>query len=813
MMEWSGLLLDVVKGGLGAAASAAPDAWKKRALARLNDANPFAATPTNHDLLRAVRLAWIEAALAVVEAAAQDAERDTKVAQVVELARNELRDARSRAFNRDVDPAFSPIDAHLDLIMNGVAEPIASSVTESRAQEVTRDFAATFCEIINWPFDELPPPFTRIAALGLAKKGDTPRDFGGLAFAEFAEILKSPTKYPEAGKAFHIATEKLARNLAEQTFAAVQGLDAKMDAALAQLDALKTLHAGIDVYLALLPGIVDGIARVEASVDALPEKIVAIFEKKEEARRAESAGLERFVILALARRITNVETVEQALIELERAVEIAIKVQEEGALGSNSGAFVDEVLRRVAALSRQGLFDEAADAADDAFAQWQSEEQERRETALQGGLKLLDSSIEQNMLRRDAKAVARLEAQKIDLEHLEAKACFDALWSVQDEYYVRGRDKGVNLDLEVAIELAQISVERASGFDHRGQGYNNLGNALSVLGEREGDPARLRKAVVAFRTALVERTRERAPLSWAMTQNNLGNTLQALGERESDPTRLRQAIEIYRGALKEYTRARAPLDWAMTQSNLGNALWKLGERENDPARLRKAVEAFREALTEYTRERAPLDWARLQNNLGNALWTLGERESDPALLGQAIEIYREALKEYIRERVPLYWAMTQNNLGNALSSLGERESDPALLRQAIEAYREVLNEYTRERVPLDWAMTQNNLGVVLRVLGARERDPALLRQAVAAYREALKEYTHKRAPYYWAQARENMAIAFLAIYRRTGEEADRAQALEAVDDSLAVYRDAQPGYYIAKAEALRAQILAAAPAP
>jgi hypothetical protein len=58
-----------------------------------------------------------------------------------------------------------------------------------------------------------------------------------------------------------------------------------------------------------------------------------------------------------------------------------------------------------------------------------------------------------------------------------------------------------------------------------------------------------------------------------------------------------------------------------------------------------------------------------------------------------------------------------------------------------------------------------------------------------------------------------MAIAFLAIYRRTGEEADRAQALEAVDDSLAVYRDAQPGYYIAKAEALRAQILAAAPAP
>ena len=766
MIEWSGLLLNVVKSGLGAAASAAPDAWKRRALARLNDANPFAATATNHDLLRAVRLAWIEAALAVVRAAVPDAEWDTVVAQVVQLAKSELTKARSLAFDRDVDPTFSPIDAHLNLIMNGVAEPVVSSATDSGAQEITRDFASTLCKIIGWPLAELPPAFARIAALGLAKKGDTPRDFGGLAFAEFAEILKSPTKYPEAREAFHIATGKLARDLAEQTFAAVQGLDAKMDAALAQLDALKTLHDGIEGYLGLLPGIADRIARVEASVDAMPEKMVAIFEKKEEAQRAESAGVQRFVILQLAKRITNVETIEQALIELDRAVEIAIKVQEEGARGSNSGAFVDEVLRRVAALSRRGLFDEAADEADNAFAQWQAEEQERRQTALQGGLKLLDSSIEQNMLRRDAKAVARLEAQKIDLEHLEAKACFDALWSVQDEYYVRGRDRGVNFDLEVAIGLAQIAVGRASGFEQRGQAYNDLGITLSVLGERESDPARLMQAVEASREALKERTRERAPLDWAMTQNNLGNALQALGERESNPALLMQAVEALREALKEHTRERAPLDWAMRQSNLGNALQALGEREGDPALLRQAVEALREALKERTRERTPLDWA-----------------------------------------------MTQNNFGIVLRVLGERESDPALLRQAVEASREALKEYTRERAAHQWAITQNNLGNALRVVGERGSDPALLRQAVEAYREALKERTRERAPYDWAQTRGNMAIAFLTIYRLAGEEADRAQALEAVEDALAVHRDANAVHDIAKAEALRAQILAAAPSP
>ncbi len=51
------------------------------------------------------------------------------------------------------------------------------------------------------------------------------------------------------------------------------------------------------------------------------------------------------------------------------------------------------------------------------------------------------------------------------------------------------------------------------------------------LGERESGTAKLEEAVAAYREALKERTRERAPLQWAMTQNNLGLTLLRLGER------------------------------------------------------------------------------------------------------------------------------------------------------------------------------------------------------------------------------------------------------------------------------------------
>jgi hypothetical protein len=60
---------------------------------------------------------------------------------------------------------------------------------------------------------------------------------------------------------------------------------------------------------------------------------------------------------------------------------------------------------------------------------------------------------------------------------------------------------------------------------------NNLGNALSALGERESGTARLEEAVAAYRAALEERTCERAPVQWEATQNNLKKCLAASEQR------------------------------------------------------------------------------------------------------------------------------------------------------------------------------------------------------------------------------------------------------------------------------------------
>ena len=281
-------------------------------------------------------------------------------------------------------------------------------------------------------------------------------------------------------------------------------------------------------------------------------------------------------------------------------------------------------------------------------------------------------------------------------------------------HYLAARVKPVEARLKVLLAEPRLVPMAELGSLHHAHGL-----ALQVIGEQAGDNSALADAITAYRDALKEWTRARAPLQWGTTQNNLGNALATLGERESSTARLEQAVDAFRDALKERTRERVPLQWATTQNNLGVALRMFGERESGTARLEQAVNAFRDALKEWTRERVPLQWATTQNNLGIALLRLGQRESGTAHLEQAVDAFRDALKELTRERVPLQWAATQDNLGIALRTLGERESGTARLEQAVDAYRDALKERTRERVPLQWAATQNNLGNAQNLLNER----------------------------------------------------------------------------------------------
>jgi tetratricopeptide (TPR) repeat protein len=88
---------------------------------------------------------------------------------------------------------------------------------------------------------------------------------------------------------------------------------------------------------------------------------------------------------------------------------------------------------------------------------------------------------------------------------------------------------------------------------------------------------------------------------------------------------LDQAVEAFREALKERTRERAPLDWANTKNSLGMALFELGKREHGTARIEEAIAALREALEECTADSAPHYHGLVSRNLSAAEELLSAR--------------------------------------------------------------------------------------------------------------------------------------------------------------------------------------------
>ena len=364
---------------------------------------------------------------------------------------------------------------------------------------------------------------------------------------------------------------------------------------------------------------------------------------------------------------------------------------------------------------------------------------------------------------------------------------------------VSNEARGKMLDVELSTVAKQLNtlLEKDSSpivdpaeRERRAGLHMALGTALQTLGARENGTERLEQAVVAYKAALEEYTREHVPLNWAATQNNLGIALLTLGERESGTERLEQAVVAYKAALEEYTRERVPLDWAMTQNNLGNAFLTLGKRESGTEHLERAVVAYKAALEEYTRERVPLNWATTQNNLGNALAALGERENGTGRLKQAVDAYKAALEECTRERVPLNWATTQNNLGNALRTLGERENGTECLERAVDACNAALEEYTRDRMCRSIGLGRRTISAPpLRVLRRTAKAvPSSLEQAVTTYNAALEERTRERVPLDWAMRRRTTSVTSLAILgeRESGTE-HLERAVDAYNAALEVF--------------------------
>src|ERR1700694_1356307 len=265
------------------------------------------------------------------------------------------------------------------------------------------------------------------------------------------------------------------------------------------------------------------------SAEEIAAELVDLLDKRELAKAA-NAGLERDIIIELARRIRpEVIGFEQAVKELEYAVDLALEVIAKGERGTDGPAFVDNVLKRLAEMTKVGDFDAGVKVVDDALAELDREDEQQRKNLRRSRDTLLKAGVEQDLLRRDPVAVAR---------RFETIAALDATNEIpvlSDRYAASfymflsdGRDKGINLYLEVAIEIARRIVAATHSVNLRARALSALGNALVYLGQRESGTTRLEEAIIVYREALHELTRDRVPTDWASIQMNLGGALTTL---------------------------------------------------------------------------------------------------------------------------------------------------------------------------------------------------------------------------------------------------------------------------------------------
>jgi len=225
---------------------------------------------------------------------------------------------------------------------------------------------------------------------------------------------------------------------------------------------------------------------------------------------------------------------DQAIIELEKAVDVALDVIAKGEHGTNYDEFVDIVLAKVAEKTRLGDFDGGAQAVDEALTELDQREREQRDAFRRSRTAILEAGLGQDILRRDSVGAARRIEEIATVDHPDERPPWSAAFRERfDGFFEEGGTKGINSSLAIAIELARRMATSARDSDERGTVSILLGNALGTLGERESGTARLEEAVMAYRAALEEWTRDRVPLDWAMTQNNLGTALHTLGRRES----------------------------------------------------------------------------------------------------------------------------------------------------------------------------------------------------------------------------------------------------------------------------------------
>lgn len=168
------------------------------------------------------------------------------------------------------------------------------------------------------------------------------------------------------------------------------------------------------------------------------------------------------------------------------------------------------------------------------------------------------------------------------------------------------------------------------------------GDTLRIIGREFGDRGILIDSIEAARRAIEAKKKIGVPNMLASSQDELGKALSDLGELTRDPEPVREAIEAFEEALRNLNVEERPVSWGEVHINMGRALTVLGKLENDPKMLSRALESYRDALDVISTDWAPFLRADALDAMGETLSALAGLREIQDIARLAAESHRKA---------------------------------------------------------------------------------------------------------------------------------------------------------------------------
>jgi len=319
---------------------------------------------------------------------------------------------------------------------------------------------------------------------------------------------------------------------------------------------------------------------------------------------------------------------------------------------------------------------------------------------------------------------------------------------------------------------------------------HTLGRALYSKGVAAKDPAVLRRAITAYRAAIIPEAADERWGTELVARANLALACIELDKIEAAPELVEEAVS----QLDAYLAEEKDQDgWLRNQRRLAESLTKLADGGRYPL-YRRAATAWRDLAARSPADAGKADMAWFHDGEASALQNLVAYGAETGLGLKTTEVLREATDAYARA-ARLYgelgdgesWRRAMENRAELLRNEGAQTRDAALLRESERVYGELIDKLgdpalaeTRRRAVIGRANS-------LSLLGSAERDTAMLDQAIALFAEALGEDGEKATPDEWVQvatfantlvqrglpARERSFFArAAAMFDRLGDGAD-----------------------------------------